>query len=67
MRKYRFFYHYFKQKNKMTVHFKKTCTVVYDVICNVPCETKWSEAQPKLVMRGFATSVEVKDNKAYIA
>lgn len=66
MRKYRFFYHYFKQKNKMTVHFRKTCTVVDDVICNVPCETKWNKEQPKLIMRGFASNVEVKDNKAYI-
>jgi hypothetical protein len=63
---YRFFYHYYKQKKKMSVHFRKQCIVVDDVICMVPCETKWSNTQPNLVMRGFATDVEIKNNKAYI-
>jgi len=66
MSKYRFFYHFFKQKGKMSVHFRNSCTIVNDVICEVPCETKWNKTQPKLVMRGFATKVEIIDNKAYI-
>lgn len=65
-KKYRFFYHYYKQKGKMSVHFKKSCTVVDDVICNVPCETKWKNTQPRLIMQGFANNVRIIDNKAYI-
>lgn len=66
MKKYRFFYHYFKQKGKMSVHFKDTCTVVDDIKCNVPCETKWRNSQPRIVMQGFAKSVEIKDGTAII-
>lgn len=66
MKKYRFFYHYYKQKGKMSIHFKKSCTVVDDVICQVPCETKWKNTQPRLIMQGFAHNVEILENKAYI-
>jgi hypothetical protein len=65
-KKYRFFYHYYKQKKKMSVHFKNSCTIVDDVVCKVPCETKWNKTQPQLVMRGFASNIEVKNNVAYI-
>lgn len=64
--KYRFFYHYYKQKKAMSVHFKKQCYVVKDIICLVPCETKWNARQPSLVMRGYASNVEIKDNLAII-
>lgn len=50
----------------MSVHFKKSCVVVDNVICNVPCETKWSKSQPNLVMRGFAKEVIIKNNQAII-
>ena len=50
----------------MTVHFKKKCLIVDDIDCKVSCETKWNKTQPQLVMRGFATNVEIKNNKAYI-
>ena len=63
---FRFFYHYYKQKNKMSIHFKKTCIVVDDIECNVPCETKWKKTQPNLVMQGFARDVIIKNNKAII-
>lgn len=66
MSKYRFFYHFFKQKGKMSVHFRNSCTIVDDVICEVPCETKWNKNQPKLVMQGFANKVDIVNNKAYI-
>lgn len=65
-RKYRFFYHYFKQKKKMSVHFKGQCYVVSDVECKVPCETKWNQTQPQLVMRGFAKNVTFIRDKAVI-
>ncbi len=41
----------------MTVHFKNTCHSVSDVVCNVPCESKWNKKQPRLVMQGFAEDV----------
>lgn len=66
MKKYRFFYHYYKQYGKMSIHFKKKCMVVDDVICEVGCETKWKPTQPKLVMQGWAKSVDIINNKAYI-
>ena len=61
---YRFFYHYYKQYKKMSFHFKnEKCIVVDNVICNVPCETKWNiKSQPNLVMRGWAKGYTVKDN-----
>lgn len=66
IRKYRFFYHFNKINRKMTVHFKKQCHIVKDVVCNVPCETKWNASQPRLVMRGFAKEVTIKDHIAFI-
>tara|TARA_R110002051_G_scaffold36224_1_gene78970 strand:+ start:143 stop:367 length:225 start_codon:yes stop_codon:yes gene_type:complete len=64
---YRFFYHYYKQYKKMSFHFKnEKCMIVDDVVCNVPCETKWSETQPNLVMRGWATGYELINNTLII-
>ena len=60
-KKYRFFYHYYKQKGKMSVHFRNTCMVAENIICEVPCETKWNNTQPRLVMRGYATEVIIDD------
>lgn len=66
MKKYRFFYHYYKQKKKMSVHFRGMCMVVDDVICLASCETKWKKTQPNLVMQGFATDVKIINNQAII-
>jgi len=65
-KKYRFYYHYFKAKKKMSIHFKNSCQVVNDIECNVPCETKWNKRQPNLVMRGFCNNVIIKNDKAII-
>lgn len=65
-KKYRFFYHYYKQKGKMSVHYRGTCTTVDDVICRVSCQTKWNKTQPNLVMQGYANSVEFRDGVAII-
>lgn len=65
-KKYRFFYHYYKAKKAMSVHFRGTCHVVNDVQCNVPCESKWNKRQPNLVMRGWAKDVIIENNKAII-
>lgn len=65
-KKYRFFYHYYRQYGCMSIHFKNTCYKVDDVICEVPCETKWSKTQPNLRMIGFATEIEIKNGKGII-
>lgn len=56
--KHRFFYHYFRQKDMMTIHFDNVCYLVNDVVCQVSCETKWSVRQPRLRMVGWATRIE---------
>jgi hypothetical protein len=61
MNKYRFFYHFFKAKGKMSIHFRDKCYVVDNVSCQVPCETKWNKTQPRLVMRGFASKLQITD------
>lgn len=66
MKKYRFYYHYYKQYNEMSVHFKGKCYRVGDVKCFVPTETKWNNRQPKLVIRGFCSNLKFEDNVAYI-
>ena len=63
---YRFFYHYFKGKKAMSIHFRDKCSVVDNIICKVPCETKWNERQPMLVMRGFCKNVIINDGVAII-
>lgn len=50
----------------MSIHFKKSCTVVDNIECLVPCETKWNKKQPQLVMQGFAKNVRFKNNTAII-
>ena len=56
-KKYVFFYHYYKQKKMMSVHFKKTCHITSNVICNVPCQTRWSKRQPYIVMKGICSEI----------
>lgn len=66
MKKYRFFYHYYKQYDRMSVHFKNTCSDVEKVVCSVPCESKKNKTQPRRVMQGFAKEVKIIDDIAYI-
>jgi hypothetical protein len=61
--KYRFFYHYYKAKKSMSVHFRNSCFVVDNIECRAECETKWNPRQPQLVMRGYASKIEIKDYK----
>lgn len=67
MKQYRFFFHYFKAKYKMSIHYRGKCYVVDEVICNVPCETKWNSKQPYLVMRGFAKELDFVDGVGVIS
>ncbi len=66
MKKYRFFYHFYKQKGKMSIHFRNSCTVVDNIDCKVACQTKWKPTQPRLVMQGYASNVQIINNTAII-
>jgi hypothetical protein len=57
MKKYRFKYHYYKQKGKMSVHFKGQCYITKDIVCHAVTSTKWSKTQPNVVMQGYATNI----------
>lgn len=64
--KKRFFFHFRKSTGELTLHWNKQCIPIKDIECNVPVETKWNNKQPRVVLRGFASSVEIIDNKAII-
>ena len=64
---YRFFFHYHRASNGMTVHFRGKCIPCRDVVCNVPVESKWNKQQPRLVMRGFAKEVSVEGEVVVIS
>lgn len=65
-KKYRFFYHYYRQYNEMTVHFKKICYRTKNINCQVPTETKWNKNQPYLVVQGFCEKLEINEKKNLI-
>lgn len=65
-KKYRFFYHFYKQKGAMSVHFRNSCTVVDNIVCKTTCETKWKSTQPRLVMQGWAKKVIITKDKIAI-
>ena len=66
MKKYRFFFHYYKRYKCMSIHFRDQCMRAQDVVCNVPIESKWNKTQQNLVMRGYAEKVEIIDQTCYI-
>ena len=66
-KKYRFFYHYYKQYKCLSVHFREKCYRVDDVVCEVPTESKWNKTQPNLVMQGWAKSLDIENNVAKIS
>lgn len=57
MKKYRFFYHYYKRYNELSVHFRGKCYRTKNVTCKAEVETKWNKIQPNLVMQGFTTGI----------
>jgi hypothetical protein len=65
-KKYRFFYHYFKAKKCMSVHFRGKCYTTQNVECLVPCESKWNKTAPNLVMRGFCTEISHNESVTVI-
>lgn len=66
-KQYTFFYHYRKQTGGMTVHFRGTCYPCKNVICNVPCHTKYHKQQPYLTMNGKADKIEIDGDTVTIS
>lgn len=62
-KKYRFYYHYYRQYKCMSVHYRGKCYKTDNVICNTKTETKWNKTQPNLVIQGWASDIKIKDNK----
>ena len=66
MKKYRYFYHYYKQYKCMSVHFRGNCYRTQNVECTVPSETHWNKTQPNLIVRGFASGIDILKDKIVI-
>lgn len=65
-KKYRFFYHYNKKNNKITVHFRNTCYIAKNIVCNTSVNSKWNKVQPRLVMQGWCNNISVQDDSITI-
>ncbi len=59
----RFFFHFRKSTGELTLHWENKCIPIKDVDCRVPVETKWNKEQPRVVLRGYATTIEIDENR----
>lgn len=61
MKKYRFFFHYHKQKKQWSVHWKNKCSLcpLNSLVVQADCEGKENTRQPYAVMQGFSSCVKV--------
>lgn len=72
MRKYVFYFHYNKPYSKKhgvdkwSIHHRNTCYIVDKIICDVPTFSKNNKTQPRVVMKGYATDITIRDNVAHI-
>lgn len=67
MKKYRYFYHYYRQYDCLSVHWKGQCHKVDSVkVFNVSEETKRNKRQPRLVIQGFAKEIKFENGEALI-
>ncbi len=58
--KWRFFYHWRKCDDRMSIHFRGACMPCDDVKTDgVKTETKRNKRQPRLVIQGFAKNVRI--------
>ena len=70
---YSFFFHYNKPASKaankpqISLHYKKTCYILDNIICKVPTQGKIRKQQPFFVMSGKYKEIIIKDNIAYIS
>lgn len=71
-REYVFWFHYNKpvsskaNKPQITVHYRNTCYICDNIICNVSTYGHLKNQQPRFVIKGRCKSFEIKDNIAYI-
>lgn len=65
-KQHRFFFHYNKPKNLMTVHYRGECYTVKHIKCGVPVETKWNTTQPRIVMRGWCNGIQINFDNSEI-
>ncbi len=71
-KRYVVWFHYNKpysrkyKKDFWSVHFKHTCYIVEEIDCRIHTKSKTNKKQPRVVMRGSAKSVTLKDNTAII-
>lgn len=67
-----FFFHYNKQASQragfcqISVHIKKTCHIVDNLVCSVPIYGYTSKRQPRFVMKGKCKNFEIKNGIAII-
>jgi hypothetical protein len=65
-REYRFWYHYNKPMSRrmgrpiLTIHWKDRCINCDKLEIHVPTETHERKRQPRMIVRGFANTVEWK-------
>lgn len=71
-KKYSFFYHYNKPisakrgKPAISVHYRDTCLIVDNIICNVPTKGKINKDQPHFVICGKTNDFQIVDGVAII-
>jgi len=67
-----FWFHYNKQMSKkhnktiLTLHYKKTCHYIENIIINVPTWGHFKKDQPRFVIKGNANNIEIIDGIAKI-
>lgn len=73
-RKYVFWFHYnkpqtsIKGRPQVSIHYKKQCHIVDNIVVNVNTEGKIRDGeQPNFVIRGLCSEFKIIDNIAYIS
>jgi hypothetical protein len=68
-----FWFHYNKPastksgKPQITIHHKKSCIIVDNVICKVPTMGRIRKTQPRWVVAGKANDIKFENNVAIIS
>jgi hypothetical protein len=68
-----FFFHYNKPASQkagkpiVSIHYKKQCILVENIVCDVKTWGHINKRQPRFVIKGFARNIDVKDGIAYIS
>ena len=73
VKKYVVWFHYNKPYSikhgvdMWTVHYRNSCHIVEQIICNIPTFSKNNKNQPRVVMKGYAKKVKIDENVAIIS